>query len=489
MPAVAAGLLVFCVSAAILILEIVAARLLAPYVGVSLETYTGIIGTVLAGIALGNWAGGRLADRFDPRRLLGPMLTLGGLLAIISPSAVTIAGSAIPGHGPAAIVTLAAVGFFAPAAVLSAVSPTVVKIQLDDLHRTGSVVGQLAGLGTAGAILGTFAAGFLLVSAFPSRAIVLGVGVCLVAAGVLLWWLLHPGTARGVLPVAVAAALAAGALAAVPPTCERESYYFCARVVDDPDRDGGRTLLLDTVRHSYVDLDDPTHLELSYARMLGAVIDATHPAPRPVDTLHIGGGGFTMPRWLAATRPGSTNVVLELDASLVRLSEDELGLDPTDDLDIHTGDARMTLAEVPPTSADLAIGDAFSGLSVPWHLTTVEFLEQVRERLRPGGTYVMNLVDHPPHDFVRAEAATARAVFDEVVLLAPDPRLRGEQGGNVLLIATDGPLPHDLLLTHPEAAEQDLTVLRGEDLTRFLGAARTLTDAFAPVDQLARLRP
>src|SRR5262245_14919718 len=184
MPQVVAGALVFITSAAVLVLEILAGRMLAPYVGISLETYTGIIGVVLAGISLGTWAGGRLADRLDPRRMLGPLLIAGGALAMLSVPIVNAVGESSEGSGRnATIVLLSFVGFFAPAAVLSAVTPTVVKLQLRDLGRTGSVVGRLSALGTAGAIVGTFATGFVLIAAFPVRPVVIVVGAVLIAAG------------------------------------------------------------------------------------------------------------------------------------------------------------------------------------------------------------------------------------------------------------------------------------------------------------------
>src|SRR5919106_4234165 len=120
MPTWLAGAVVFFTSGAVLVLEILAGRLLAPYVGVRLETYTAIIGTVLAGIALGTWLGGHLADRVDPRRLVGPMMVAGGGLSVLSVPLVRAYGT--PSIAQAdAIVVLAMVGFFAPAAVLSAV--------------------------------------------------------------------------------------------------------------------------------------------------------------------------------------------------------------------------------------------------------------------------------------------------------------------------------------------------------------------------------
>ena len=134
-----ARLLVFTTSAAILVLEILAGRLLAPYLGVTIETFTGIIGTVLAGIAVGAWLGGRAADRFEPTRLLGPLLVAGGGLAMIAPSVVVAVGGTVTSVGPTEIVAMAGLAFLAPAAALSAVSPIVVKIRLNSLDRTGTV--------------------------------------------------------------------------------------------------------------------------------------------------------------------------------------------------------------------------------------------------------------------------------------------------------------------------------------------------------------
>ena len=186
MPTWLAGAVVFFTSGSVLVLEILAGRLLAPYVGVRLETYTAVIGTVLAGIAIGTWLGGRLADRVDPRRTLGPLMVAGGGLSMLSPAAVRAAGH--PGLGTADdIISLAVIGFLIPAAVLSAVSPTVVKLQLKDLNVVGSVVGRLSAVGTAGAIAGTFVAGFVLVAAAATTTVIIAVGGSLVVAGALLW--------------------------------------------------------------------------------------------------------------------------------------------------------------------------------------------------------------------------------------------------------------------------------------------------------------
>jgi spermidine synthase len=484
MPSIAAGLVVFFTSAAVLVLEILAGRLLAPYVGVTLQTYTGIIGTVLAGIAVGSWYGGRLADRVDPRLLLGPMVILGGVLALFTIPLITFFGAAMVGGGVLAILLLSFVGFFAPAAVLSGVTPTVVKLQLASLDETGEVVGRLSALGTAGAILGTFITGFLLVAALPSRPIILAVGFTLVVAGGGLWLWLAPQRDRTPAAMVVLALFAGSLTTATVVPCEVESTYYCANVEEDEARDSGRVLRLDTLRHSYVDLDDPTHLEFEYTKIFGDVLEVTAPAGRPISALHIGGGGFSMPRYIEATRPGSTSRVFELDPTLVQIAEDELGFVPGPDVDVVVGDARLGLRREEPATYDVVIGDAFGGLAVPWHLTTTEFVEQIRDVLTAGGVYMINVIDYPPLEFARAETATLRAVFEHVAVIAPPGRLEGRTGGNVILVASDAPLDLDALEAANRARGGTDLVAGGERVERWVAAMPVLTDDYAPVDQL-----
>ncbi|MGH8896731.1 MAG: fused MFS/spermidine synthase [Egibacteraceae bacterium] len=486
MPPIAAALLVFCTSAAVLVLEILAGRLLAPYVGVTLETYTGIIGVVLAGIALGNWLGGRAADRVDPRKTLGPLLVVGGTFALCTVPAIRLFGALGLGAGPIGITTLALVGFFGPATALSAVSPTVVKLQLADLDQTGRVVGRLSALGTAGAILGTFVTGFVLVAAVPTPPIVLTLGVLLVAAGVLVWaWLGRGAGAQLPVTALLLAGLGAGLALLLPSPCEFESAYFCARVVPDPGRLSGRTLWLDRLRHSYVDLADPTHLEFSYARIMSDVIASIAPERQPITALHIGGGGFSLPRYLAAVRPGSFSRVLELDPTLVRIARTELGLRTGPNLQVRIGDARLGLADEPADRYDLVIGDAFGGQAVPWHLTTSEFIGEVKRTLRPGGVYALNLIDNPPLSFARAELATMRAAFQRVALIAPPDHVRGAAGGNFVLVGSDERLEVEAVQQrNRDRGDHDLVVWRDADLDAFTARAHVLTDDYAPVDQL-----
>jgi len=477
LPQLLARSLVFVTAAAVLILEILAGRLLAPYLGISLEVFTGIVGVILAGISVGAWAGGRAADRGDPRRLLGPLLVAGGLTAVASPLLVDLVGPVVS-TGPLSIVAITVVGFFAPAAVLSAVSPIVVKIRLSSLQETGSVVGTYSAIGTAGAIFGTFATGFVLIAAFPTRPIVVAVGAVLSLLGLLLWvgrrvWAVA-GSAGGLIVLSALLLMLDG-------PCQYETTYHCAVVEIDPGRPTGRLLVLDRGHNSYVDLTDPTHIEFRYLRVMIDLID-TELAPGPLDVVSIGGGGFTLPGYLDATRPGTEHLVLEIDAGLLDIGRRDLGFG--DEAEVVIDDAGRSIDLVPQRSVDVVVGDAFTGLTVPWHLTTVEFVEKVADRLVPGGIYTVNVIDRAELRFARAEAATLAVVFEHVALFAPPGYLAGTQGGNFVLAGSDEPIDVDRVeetITSRGGVEQGVT---GDDLARFIDRSRPLTDDFAPVDQM-----
>ncbi len=476
-----ARLLVFGSSATVLVLEILAGRLMAPYVGVTLETFTGIIGVVLAGIAFGAWWGGRLADRHEPAKLLPPLLLVSGAFVLLVPVLTDLVGPSMRAAGPVEIVVLTAIGFLAPSVLLSAVTPIVIKARLRSLDETGSVVGSFSAVGTTGALAGTFLTGFVLIASVPTRLLVIILGAGLAVAGLALALRTRIVTAGTMLLLAVVA-LAGTAAAAVPRPCEVETRYFCAVIEPDALRPSGRTLWLDTLRHSYVDLDDPTHLEFRYSKIVADVIDLLPPGP--LDAAYIGGGGFTLPRYVAAVRSGSTADVFEIDAELVDLAEERLGLVLGNGIAVEVGDARLGLPARVGGRYDLVLGDAFGGLSVPWHLTTVEFLEQIRRVMDDDATYVINLLDYPPLGFARAEAATFRKVFVDTAVIAPPEYINGERGGNYVLVGSLRPFDWGALQDAITARAGREVVVTGADLDGFIGRARALTDDFAPVDQL-----
>ncbi|MFF5080328.1 fused MFS/spermidine synthase [Actinoplanes sp. NPDC000266] len=486
LPSGLATALVFGSSGAVLVLEIVALRLVGPYVGVTLQVSSSVIGIALAAIAYGTWLGGRLADRYDPRSLLAPALLLGAMGTAVTLPLVRYGGELLRGGAAPAVLLLAALAVFLPAFILSAVSPLVVKLQLSDLNRTGSVVGRLSSIGTLGAITATLATGFIFVAAVPSSWIVLTLAVLLAVAGGVLWWWLRASVP--VKPKVKAALVTVGLVGAglgvsSPNPCDVETAYHCARVETDAAKPSGRTLILNSARHSYVDLNDPKHLEFAYIQWIASAADVLPPGP--VDALHIGGGGFTMPNYLKETRPGSDQLVAELDGGLVDLDREKLGLVTGPDLRVRVGDARVAVAAQETAAYDFVIGDAFGYLVVPWHLATKEMAQDIARVTRPSGLYVQNVIDYPPNRFIRAEIATVAAAFPHVAVIAPQDALDGKAGSNFVIMASKSELPLDAVRSRlATQAKEPVTVLAGAPLDAFVDDARVLTDDYAPVDQL-----
>jgi spermidine synthase len=484
LPSAVASTLVFGASGSVLVLEIVALRLVGPYVGVTLQVSSSVIGVSLAAIAYGTWLGGRLADRINPRALLAPALILGAIGTALTLPLVRWAGEFLRGGAAPAVLLLAALAVFLPAFLLSTVTPMVVKLQLADLDRTGAVVGRLSSIGTLGAITATLATGFIFVAAMPSSWIVLSLAALLAAGGLVLgWWLRRdttglPGNPRTRALLGVIGLAAAGLGATAPDPCDVETAYHCASVQVDRADPSGRLLILNSAHHSYVDLRDPLHLDFAYVQWLAAVTDAVSPA----DALHLGGGGFTMPDYLRATHPGVRQLVLELDGGLVELDRRKLGLVTGPDLRVRVGDARVGLTEQPAAAYDLVIGDAFGYLVVPWHLSTREMMAQVARTLRPGGVYAQNVIDYPPDRFVKSELATVAAVFPHVALIAPPKALSGSAGSNFVIVASRSPLPLAAIRAGLDRHATDPVTLVPD--ASFAGHARVLTDDYAPVDQL-----
>ncbi|GAA4687463.1 fused MFS/spermidine synthase [Phytohabitans rumicis] len=490
LPSKLAAALVFSASGAVLVLETVALRLVGPYVGVTLQVTSAVIGVALGAIAYGAWLGGFFADRYDPRRLLAPALVLAGIATAVTLPVVRYAGEGLRGGADTGIILLTALAVFVPAALLSAVTPLVVKLQLGDLRRTGQVVGRLSSIGTLGGITATLVTGFVLVAALPTSVIMVSLAVLLGVGGIGLGLYLRrrdpvPGPARTRAVLAVLGLAGAGLSTVAPNPCDIETAYHCAAVVPDPARPDGRVLMLNSARHSYVDLADPRHLEFAYTQWMGAVADVMAPAGQRLDAVHLGGGGFTMPRYLAATRPGTDSEVYEIDGDLVDLARRELGLRTGPELRAVTGDARILLGERPADSVDLVVGDAFGHLVVPWHLATREMAAEVRRALRPTGIYTQNVIDYPPLRFIRAEMATVADVFPHVALVGPPEALAGERGANFVIVASESPLPLDALRSRlTSTAEDPVTLLYGAELDEFVRHAKVLTDDYAPVDQL-----
>lgn len=501
LPFVRAAVVVFIASFCTLVIEIVAGRVLAPYVGVSLYTWTSIIGVVLAGISAGAWAGGWLADRRPAPSTLGWLLLASGIAAmLIGPATNWLAGGegVLTTFGIATtllqrVVLLSFLLFFLPAFFLGMISPVAVKLAVRDLDTTGRTVGTIYALSTLGSIAGTFVTGFYLVARFGTRATLLGVGVVLIASALLFGNLFgRIGRAAAVLLVALGAASAGLWPGAMPPPHQdpllqplgdgtvhfEESQYYTIAVDRTVREDTGavvHALHLDHLVHSYSDLDDPTYLEYGYLRIFNEVAGAmlrTREKPR---FLFIGGGGYTLPRLLS--RSGAEIEVVEIDPAVTRVARRFFGIAPNAPIRTFNEDARwFAMREHRPYDAIFI--DAFNDLSVPYHLTTREFALMLRRLLRPSGAVVVNLIDdYQRGRFLPSYLRTLQSVFgaDAVRLVLESEEDKSSPRSTFVVIASASHFP--FTDAHP---------LSRDELRRYLAArpSMVLTDDHAPVDNM-----
>jgi spermidine synthase len=478
-----AYLIVFVSSACTLVLEIVAGRLLAPYVGVSLYTWTSIIGVVLAGITVGNYLGGILADRRPERTTLGILLLASGAASL----AVLVLGALM---APLAntgwplqvrIFLLATALFFVPSAILGMISPVVVRLSLEDLSRAGHTVGKIYACSALGSIVGTFLTGYVLIASFGTRAIILGVGLTLALMAVIFGGLWRPAWRPVAIAVALTAAVlglsASGLLAG--PCNVGESSYFCIQV-----RDGEyqghpvRQLILDHLIHSHNDLNDPTYIAYDYERAYATVTAAVAARQPALRALFIGGGGYTFPRYLEASYPHATIEVAEIDPAVTDAAYRYMGLTPDSRVVTYSRDARLVLDELIAAGRqyDLVFGDAFNDLSIPYHLTTREFAAKLRQIVAPDGAYLANIIDNPARgEFMRAYARTLATAFPHIAIVRTGAVSDLQGLSTYVLLASAAPLD-----------DPRVRVLPAERVAAWLaeGHPLVLTDDYAPVDNL-----
>jgi spermidine synthase len=215
-----------------------------------------------------------------------------------------------------------------------------------------------------------------------------------------------------------------------------------AQILADADRPGGLLLMVDRIRQSYVDLDEPTYLDFEYVQTMADVLEALTPRPpEPLGVVHVGGGGLTLARYVAATRPRSSQVVLEPDEALIRLVREQLPLPPRSGIKIRPVDGVSGVAALPADRFDVLILDAFLGGRVPAEFTGPAFLADVARVLRPGGVLLANLPDGPPLSYLRRVLATLREPFGHALVVADAAVFRGRRFGNVVVAASAAELP------------------------------------------------
>jgi predicted membrane-bound spermidine synthase len=486
-----ASAVAFISSFCLLVIEIVAGRVLAPHVGVSLYTWTSIIGVVLAGISLGAYAGGWLADRRPRESTLGWLLLASGITAmLIAPATTWLADLDFASTLLQRVVLLSLLLFFLPSFFIGMISPVAVKLAVRDLDSAGSVVGKIYAFSTLGSIAGTFTTGFYLVAKFGTRSTLIGVGVVLIVCALFFGGIF--GRAAAALLVALTLAFAGFWPGAMPPPEQNallqqsgigtihveESQYYTIRVERTIREDTGgnvHALHLDHLVHSYADIDDPAHLEYGYLRIFN---DVAGWALRERDLprfLFIGGGGYTLPRLLSRT---SADIdVVEIDPAVTRVARRFFALPRESSIRTINEDARWFAMRATDVY-DVIFIDAFNDLSVPYHLTTREYALLLRRMLRPGGALVVNLVDdYERGRFLRSYLRTLQSVFGDanVSLVVEDAEDLKSTRSTFVVTASASQFPFSNAYVVPAA-----------DVKRYVARPGTivLTDDHAPVDNM-----
>jgi spermidine synthase len=255
-----------------------------------------------------------------------------------------------------------------------------------------------------------------------------------------------------------------------------------ARLEESRQAPGSWTLYVDGTPQSHVELERPEWLGFEYVRRIGHAVDLVRDAGEPITAVHLGGGALTLPRYVIATRPGSRQQVIELESELVDLVREHLPLPRGAQLRIRHGDAREVLAKLPgglDGAVDLVVVDIFSGARTPAHVTSAEFYGLVVPRLAPGGIVAVNVADGAGLAFARSQAATLSHVFPHVAIAADTGMLKGRRFGNIVMYASDAPLPFDAMPRRLASDPAPAKLVEGDELRRFIAGAPVVTDATA----------
>ena len=496
--------LVFIAGFCLMVVELVASRIVAPYLGSSLYTWTGVIGVVLLGIAIGNYVGGILAEQGIGWRGIGLIFVLAGLMAILSfylsrPVAESIKLLQPPLQ--AGIIIFALLEFFPISLLLSMVTPIVISLSLNDLKKTGTTVGRIYAVSSAASIIGTFATGLLLIPSLGVKTIILCVASLLLLTGI--------ATARdrrlttgGPMLVMV---LLLWASLFLPRFCTTETAYYCVRIKSSVADSGvpDRILILDKLIHSHVTAEAGRlgyDYETTYA--IAADYAAGRRGPDPLRVLFVGGGGYVMPRFLEETKPEAQLTVAEIDPGVTRTAIQNFGINPQGRIRTVNEDARTFLTDhAAGQTYDLVYGDAYNDISVPYHLTTEEFFTLVRDHLAPRGLYALNIIDSTDHGRVLASfMRTAAAVFPYLEVGTLNPKWQDNPYRTTfILLASNEPLDRDawqaaartaygqdIILPAPIPVEAAGYLMSADEKKGFLADHRglVLTDDYVPIDSL-----
>ncbi len=486
------------ISACGLIVEIVAGRMLAPYIGMSLYTWTAIIAVVLAGLSTGHWIGGRLADRaiWESEQLIGWVLLFSSISAAASLILLRLLSGPILNLGMSPVPTISLLTsslFFLPSFFVGIPSPILTKLAIEqNREKTGRIVGLMYASGSLGGIVGTLAAGYIFISWLGTIYTIILVATIYVLLSAIFFTLTLKRNHIGFLVFSLIVFISIGSIYSIARStlafqsnCTEESDYYCIRIVDISNEVGqeARLMVLDHLGHGINLKDDPQIFQSSYIELTDLLVKNHFKNYRSIQAYFVGGGALTLPRAWSKQYPDMKIKVAEIDPTVTKLAIREMWVAKTHNLGIEDFDARFLLKANKNESYDVIIGDAFHDIAVPQHLITTEFFELVKSRLNKNGLYLMTVVDHVERPRLMLSLyKTLKQIFKNVHVW-----LDAEQESRVtfLLYASD---------KNSSAAKFESKIFQGriwlrwsEQMIKNIESRFPpiiLTDDFAPVDRL-----
>ena len=522
------NVVVFVCGAALMALELVAARVLAPALGNSIFVWGSVISVVMVALSLGYWLGGQLADKARATRALAPLIAGAGVLTVLVPPVAEAVLPFAADLGPRlGSLVASALIFFLPALFLATVSPLGVRLAASrGLTHIGRSAGGLYAISTGGSIVGTLATSFWLIPLLSLEPLIVAIGFLLFGSSITALALprLYPDADAHLSPASSAPAvrrfpaatvttlsliLLGGVLggsvllgvAKVPEAdaqgrrilMRQDTQYHRISVTEE---DGIRRLHFDSSTQSAIDMKDGYRSEVTYPNYADLAL-AVNPTAKRVLVMGLGAGAVPKRWW--RDYPDMTIDVVEIDPAVVDVSRRYFGLPQDERLTVATQDARRFIQTTDRTY-DVVFVDAYYADSLPFHLTTGEFFAEVKKRMAPDGVIAYNVIGSVAGErsrLFRGMHRTVSATWDHqwVFPIGIGENGLAELNRNIIVLASDTGVSQDELARRIKSNVDGRVRLEGfakfgADLyTPFIPVddVPLLTDAYAPVDSLIKV--
>ena len=429
-------------------LELTAARMIAPYVGSSLYTWTSMIGIVLLGVSIGNLYGGKIADKNASTKLLSKLLLIASFTTLLTPLFVHTIGNHVARNESHYLIQTIATSFifFLPSFIIGTISPIIAKLAITSLKHSGNIVGHLFAAGAIGSIVGTYLAGFVLITILGLQTIIFLIAIIFLLAAILIF----PPKPR-VLSLKFWLALVFFVTLSVVNyspafACQTNSNYYCIKILTSKNYPDTLFLRMDQLMHSATNLKDPSKIEFGYAKFITVFINYLE-NPN-IQTLYLGGGAYTLPRYQLHVLPSSNMEVIEIDPEVTKIAYEYFDVPTSEKLTTYNIDGRYYLKQINKEKKyDLIVSDAFSDAAVAHHLTTQEFNLLIKNRLSKDGYYIVNVIDTlSPGLFINSYLHTLNDSFEHVYLFQPiKDEITSKVRQNILVVASNKPVNTDKL--------------------------------------------